>query len=141
MIVPDSLLQLIKAFEGLKLRAYLCPAGVWTIGYGSTGPDVGPGLIWTKEQATERMLRDAELHLSVAKRLCPSLDGDKLAAVADFSYNLGSTRLAGSTLRRRVNHLDYEGAAEQFEKWVFAGGVKLQGLLRRRKLEKILFLS
>jgi GH24 family phage-related lysozyme (muramidase) len=136
-----TLVQLIKAFEGLRLRSYLCPARVWTIGYGSTGKDIGPGLVWTAEQAEARMLKDASGYLSAARRLCPALSGDRLEAVADFAYNLGIARLAGSTLRRRINAGDIIGASEEFEKWVFAGGIKLNGLKLRRHAEKMAFLK
>jgi lysozyme len=64
-----------------------------------------------------------------------------LEAVADFAYNLGLARLAGSTLRRRLNNGDISGAAEEFEKWVFCGGTKLNGLVLRRKAEKLIFLK
>lgn len=137
----NTLVRLIKAFEGLRLRSYLCPAGVWTIGYGSTGKDIGYGLVWTVEQAEARMLKDASAYLAEARRLCPALSSDRLEAVADFAYNLGSVRLAGSTLRRRINAGDILGASEEFEKWVFAGGIKLNGLILRRRAEKLAFLK
>lgn len=137
----ESLVRLIKAFEGLRLRSYLCPAGIWTIGYGATGRDIGPGLVWTPQQAQERMLSDAARHLAGARRLCPGIAGERLEAVADFAYNLGLARLAGSTLRRRINNGDISGAAEEFEKWVFCGATKLNGLVLRRKAEKSIFLK
>ncbi len=134
-----NLLDIIRTFEGLRLRSYLCPAGVWTIGYGSTGPGIGPGLSWTIGQAEERLTRDASAFLSAAKTLCPTASGNRLEAIADFTYNLGATRLAGSTLRRKINMGDYGGASLEFEKWVFAGGRKLPGLIVRREAEKMLF--
>lgn len=137
----NDLIPLIRIFEGLRLKAYLCPAGVWTIGYGSTGPDIYKGLVWTKAQAETRMLSDADKYLSAARKLCPGLSGARLAAVADFAYNLGAARLAGSTLRRKVNAGDIEGAADQFPRWVFAGGIKLSGLILRRDAERNLFLK
>lgn len=140
-MVPDSLIRLITTFEGLRLRSYRCPAGVWTIGYGSTGKDIGPGLTWTEEQAKDRMVSDAFFYLRVAGRYCPSLTGDKLAAVADFAYNLGASRLASSTLRRKINSENFESAAEEFDKWVYCGGIKLPGLILRRHAEKVLFLG
>ena len=135
----EPLYKLITTFEGLRLRSYLCPAGVWTIGYGSTGPDIIPGLVWTKEQAVERMERDAGISYRASQKLCPALDEAKIPAIADFAYNLGTTRLAGSTLRRKINLGDLDGAANEFEKWVYCGGIKLNGLKIRRAAEKILF--
>lgn len=137
----ESLYELIRRYEGLRLRAYLCPAGVWTIGYGSTGADVGPGLAWTAQQAESRMRQDALLCFLTARALCPAATSGQAVALADFAYNLGSARLAGSTLRRRLNAGDVLGASQEFEKWVFAGGVKLPGLVLRRQAEQLIFLS
>jgi len=131
----ESLYALIRRFEGLRLKAYLCPAGVWTVGYGSTGPDVKPGVTWTKEQAEVRMQQDAEYFVSATHKLCPSQSGDNLSALADFAYNLGATRLAGSTLRRKINAGNVEGARVELRKWVRGGGRILPGLVLRRNTE------
>lgn len=127
--------DLIKRFEGLRLKAYFCPAGVVTLGYGSAGPDIKMGMIWTKEQAIDRMYVDAEVFLTGAKSLCPTLVGDRLDAVADFAYNLGLTRLKGSTLRRKLNAGDMAGARAELLKWVRGGGRILPGLVIRRAVE------
>lgn len=132
---PESLLELIRRFEGLRLRAYLCPAGVPTCGYGSTGPDVRLGVVWTLEQAEARMRADAAVHVAAARRYCPGLTGDAIAAIADFSYNLGAGRLAGSTLRKRINAGDLVGARAELGKWVRGGGRVLPGLVARRAAE------
>jgi GH24 family phage-related lysozyme (muramidase) len=87
------------------------------------------------------MLYDAKKYLGVAKTLCPKADGYRLEALASFAYNLGGTRLAGSTLRRHTNHGDFEKAAEEFNKWVYAGGVKLAGLVLRREVERSIFMK
>lgn len=135
VMVPDALLALIRRFEGLRLRAYLCPAGVLTCGYGSTGPDITRNTVWTKEQAEARMSSDAALFACSASRLCPGQVGDNLAALADFAYNLGATRLAGSTLRRKINAGDVDGAKAELRKWVRGGGKVLPGLVVRREAE------
>lgn len=132
---PPVLYQLVRRFEGLRLRAYLCPAGVWTCGYGSTGPDVTAGTEWTHAAATERMRADVQRFVAGTLRLCPGLEGNRLAAIADFAYNLGLTRLAGSTLRRKVNAGDWQGAAAELAKWVRGGGRILPGLVLRRQAE------
>lgn len=134
----ETLLGLIRRFEGLRLRAYFCPAGVLTCGYGSTGPDIKPDTIWTKEQAEARMSSDAAHFASATRKLCPGQAGDNLAALADFSYNLGATRLAGSTLRRKINAGDIEGAKAELRKWVRGGGRVLPGLVLRREAEAAL---
>lgn len=133
----NLLYDLIRRFEGLRLRAYLCPAGVWTCGYGSTGPDIKPGVTWTLDVAEKRMRQDAQAAAGAAIRLSPLLPqhGErKMAGISDFVYNLGATRYAGSTLRRRVNAGDWRGAQVEMRKWVYGGGVKLPGLVIRREV-------
>ena len=134
----ELLYALIRRFEGLRLKAYLCPAGVWTVGYGSTGPDIKPGVSWSKEKAEERMREQADGFDHAAKKLCPILwlsEPEKAAAIADFAYNLGATRLAGSTLRKKINAQDWPAAQRELRKWVYGGGVKLPGLVIRREVE------
>lgn len=131
----EALLELIRRFEGLRLKAYYCPAGVLTCGYGSTGPDITPTTSWTIEQAEARMAKDAAVHAAAAQKLCPGLQGDAHAALADFSYNLGAARLAGSTLRRKVNAGDWPAARDELRKWVRGGGRVLPGLVIRREAE------
>lgn len=130
--------MLIRRFEGLRLRAYTCPAGVLTCGYGSTGPDINPDTVWTKEQAEMRMSSDAALYLSATRKFCPGQADDNLAALADFAYNLGCTRLKGSTLRRKINAGDMAGARIELAKWVRGGGRILPGLVARRAAEAAL---
>lgn len=134
----ETLLALIRRFEGLRLQAYFCPAGVLTCGYGSTGPDIKPDTTWTKAQAEARMSSDAARFASATRKLCPGQVGDNLAALADFAYNLGATRLAGSTLRRKINAGDIEGAKAELRKWVRGGGKVLPGLVLRREAEAAL---
>jgi lysozyme len=136
--MPEVLLELIRRFEGLRLKAYLCPAGVPTIGYGSTGPDVKLGMTWPIEKAEARMAQDAAVHVAAARRYCPALEGAALGAIADFSYNLGATRLKSSTLRRKLNAGDMEGAKVELARWVRGGGRILPGLVIRRAAEAAL---
>lgn len=114
---------------------YLCPAGVWTCGWGSTGPDVIPGRAWTQEYADRRLDMDAARFVRVALVLCPRLSGDALCAIADFAYNLGLGRLKTSTLRRRLNAGDFVGARRELAKWTHGGGRVLPGLVLRRAAE------
>jgi len=132
MTAKEVVQSLVKRFEGLRLVSYLCPAGVWTNGYGSTGKDVIKGTVWTKEKAEERMQEDTNVHLIASKNLCPQIENEVHGAIADFSYNLGATRLAGSTLRKRINKQDWDGARYEIKKWIFGGGRKLPGLVIRR---------
>jgi lysozyme len=131
----QQLYILIRRFEGCKLKPYLCPAGVWTCGWGSTGADVFPGRAWTQEYADQRMAADALRFAMATQSLCPDLTGNALCAIADFAYNLGESRLRASTLRKKINAGDFAGAAVELRKWVNGGGRKLPGLVLRREAE------
>src|SRR5690348_15766832 len=133
-----ALYVLIKRFEGCKLMPYVCPAGVWTCGWGSTGPDVFPGRPWTQEYADKRMEMDAIKFARGTLAACPELQGEALCAIADFAYNLGLGRLQASTLRRKINAGDIEGAKVELNKWVRGGGKILPGLVLRRMTEAAL---
>lgn len=135
MDVYAALYILIRRFEGLRLRAYYCPAGVLTCGYGSTGRDIKPGTVWTKEYAEARMQQDALKFSRGTKLLCPSASGTQLCALADFAYNLGLGNLKSSTLRRKINAGDIEGAKKQIMRWNKGSGKVLAGLTKRRMLE------
>ncbi len=141
----EPLYDLIKKFEGLYLSTYLCPAGVFTIGYGSTGPDITPGLTWTKEQAESRMKSDVEKFVLGTIESCPILGTtgyeNALCAVADFAYNVGLGNLKSSTLKRVINAGDFEEAAKQLMRWNKAAGRVLPGLTRRRAAEASILLT
>lgn len=136
----ETLYALIKRFEGCRLMPYICPAGVWTCGFGSTGPDVIPGKPWAMEYAEKRLKRDVSKFVRATVLLCPGLSGESLCAIADFSYNLGIGRLKASTLRRKINAEDWEGAGQELSKWVYGGGRKLPGLVKRRDAERAILL-
>lgn len=129
-------------FEGISLTPYLCPAGVPTIGMGSTRHLNGNAVSLkdapiTEEYAYQLLTRDLNGCYMSALKLSPNLaaDDNRLAAIIDFIYNLGSSRYSASTLRRRVNTGDYQEAKEEIMKWVWGGGRKLPGLIRRRAAE------
>lgn len=134
------LYSLIRRFEGCRLTPYLCPAGVWTCGWGSTGPDVFPGRAWTQQYADERLASDAQKFAIATRALCPELAGESLCAIADFAYNLGVGRLKASTLRRKLNEGDWSAAAKELRKWVNGGGRPLKGLVIRRDAEAAVLL-
>ena len=132
-------LKIIKDAEGLRLNAYKCPAGIWTIGYGHTGPDVHPGLTITSERATELLAADlARFELAVSS-LCPVTTDNQFAALVSFAYNLGAGALKGSTLCRLHNEGRYVEAAAQFQRWNKAAGQVLPGLTKRRAAEAALY--
>lgn len=120
------------------MTPYICPAGVWTCGWGSTGFDVFPGQPWTQEHADRRLEQDALKFARGTLLACPALSGSALCAVADFAYNLGVGALRGSTLRKRVNAGDMYAAKKELAKWVRGGGKVLPGLVIRRAAEAAL---
>lgn len=127
--------ELVKGCEGLRLKAYICPAGIPTIGYGATGADIKLGMVWTIGQADSRLQSDLERFRRGVVQLCPNLKGYKLDAITSFSFNLGLGRLKASTLRRKLLEEDWEAAQNELRKWVWGGGKKLPGLIARRELE------
>lgn len=133
---------LIEEFEGCRLTAYQDSVGVWTIGYGHTGPDVHIALRITQAQADALLAEDlASFEKCVNDAVSHSITPNQFAALVSFAYNLGCQALRGSTLLHLLNQGDVSGAADQFQYWTHAGGVILPGLVRRRVAEKALFLK
>ncbi|HEX4064519.1 MAG TPA: lysozyme [Acidobacteriaceae bacterium] len=133
-------LALTEQFEGCRLNAYQDQVGVWTIGYGHTGPDVIAGLTITQAQAQAFLQADVASAADCVNRLVAvQLSQEEFDALVDFAFNLGSGALAGSTLLRLLNAGNFTAAAAEFEKWDRAGGVVVAGLLRRRTAETALF--
>jgi lysozyme len=133
-------LALTKAFEGLRLKAYQDVAGVWTVGYGHTGPDVSAGITITEAQAETLLLGDlAEAIACVNRAATVEISQCQFDALVDFCFNAGRGNFLNSTLLRKLNLGDVDGAAAQFELWVHAGGKVVAGLVRRRKAEAAMF--
>lgn len=146
MKISDDGMALIKRFEGLRLQAYQDSVGVWTIGYGWTQPvagrKIGAGMAINAATA-ERLLACgvAQFEQGVERRVTVPITQGQFDALVSFTYNLGLRALENSTLLRRLNAGDRQGAADQFGRWVNAGGVRLDGLVSRRAAERALFLS
>ena len=139
MQISKDGLDLIKQFEGLYLKAYRCPAGVPTIGYGHTA-GVAMGQTITQQQADDYLRRDVRrFERAVARLVTVPLTLGQFDALVSFSFNLGEGALAQSTLLRLLNAGDYAGAAAQFGRWNKAAGRVLPGLVRRRAAERALF--
>jgi GH24 family phage-related lysozyme (muramidase) len=135
-------LDLIKSFEGLHLKSYLCPAKVWTIGWGSTGSDIGPNMTWTQEQAEARLRADLEtFEKAIEAAISVPVTDNQFSAIVSLAYNVGINAVRKSTLLKLLNSKDYQGAADQFLRWNKAGGKELAGLTRRRNAERSLFLG
>jgi lysozyme len=141
MKISNDGLNLIKKYEGLKLEAYLCPANVWTIGYGHTGDDVEEGMEISEEEATDLLVEDLNRFEDVVNRVKSPLTQSMYDALVSFTYNVGGGAFLKSTLLRKLAVRDYVGAAEEFPKWNKGGGRVLNGLVRRRAEEKALFLK
>jgi lysozyme len=140
--VPQAAIDLAKRFEGFhrvpkhdpdRAHPYICPAGYWTIGYGRLCDPQHPPISKTDGEAY--LLKDLGIAMTATLRYCPVLATEpesRLAAIVDFTFNLGAGRLQTSTLRRRVNQRDWPGAASELRRWVYGGGKVLPGLVARR---------
>jgi lysozyme len=134
-------IDLIKSFEGCRLAAYRDDGGVWTIGWGHTGPDVREWLVWTQAQADAALERDTARAAAVVSAIGP-LPPDATAALTSLAYNIGVEAFEHSTLRRMVADGGVTGeAALQFAEWVLVGGQVNRGLVRRRAREMVVFLG
>ncbi|MCU6263604.1 lysozyme [Serratia ureilytica] len=146
MNISKSGIELIKRFEGLRLKAYQDSVGVWTIGYGWTQPidgkKVGPGM--QIDQATaDRLLKCGvvQYEQGVNQLVKVKITQGQFDALVSFAYNLGLRSLSTSTLLKKLNAGDKAGAADEFGKWANAGGKRLKGLVARRAAEREMFLS
>lgn len=132
-------IDLIKKFEGLKLYAYLCPANVWTIGYGTT-KDVKPGMTITEIEAENLLKRDLEKFENQVNSLNLPFNQNQFDAIVSFTYNLGFGNLKSSTLLKKATaNVNDDTIRIEFLKWVYAGGKKLEGLVKRRAAEHKLY--
>ena len=146
MSVSNKGVDLICEFEGKRLVAYDDGVGVWTIGFGTikypNGARVKKGDTCTLDQAKEYMRHDLiEFEHTVNSSVKVPLNQNQFDALVSLAYNIGSNAFKSSTLVKKLNTGDYQGAADQFNVWVNAGGKRMQGLVNRRDREKLLFLS
>lgn len=141
MIIGINGLKFIKQFEGLRLQAYKCPADRWTIGYGHTA-DVSANDVITEAQANSLLCQDvAESERAVNQYVHVPLTQSQFDALVSFVFNLGVGNFRTSTLLKKLNAGDDDGAAQEFGRWIHAGGKALPGLVRRREAERALFLK
>ena len=137
-------LALIKKFEGLRLDAYLCPAGVWTIGYGHTDaagpPRVVPGLKITASDANDILRRDLRKYeLAVDEAVIVFLLQHQFDALVSLCYNIGPPNFQRSSLVRKLNRGEYDAIPAEFMKWNKVRGKEVSGLTRRRRAEAALW--
>lgn len=143
MRVSEQGLALIKQFEGFAPRAYICPAGKQTIGYGHVvrAGDVFDGRI-TEEEATALLHEDIKrIEKNIGAMVKISLSQNQFDALVSFCYNVGTRAFERSTMLRRINENNLSLAATEFDRWVYVNGKTLGGLIKRRKAEKTLFLG
>lgn len=139
MKASEKAIALIAEYEGFRGSAYKCPAGIWTCGYGHT-LGVTAGVTCSKEQALAWLAEDvggAEKYVSALVKV--PLSQNQFDALVSFVFNLGAGSLKSSTMLRLINAGNYSQAANEFGKWVMAGGKTQPGLVRRRAAEKKMF--
>lgn len=145
MKIQSRGLQIIKEFESLKLKPYLCPAGIPTIGYGSTyyedGTKVTLNDLPITEQRADELLANIsdKFSIQVSKLLKVELNQNQFDALVSFSFNIGIGNLTTSTILKKINEKDFENASLEFAKWNKSGGKVLNGLITRREKERQLF--
>lgn len=149
--VPRAAIELAKRFEGFhrvakadpgRAHPYMCPAGYWTIGYGHLCDPTHPPI--TEDEAEAYLALDLQTALAATLRNCPVLTTEpegRLAAIVDFTFNLGVGRLQTSTLRRRINQRDWLASSNELRRWVHGGGKVLPGLIIRRAEESRLLMT
>ncbi len=134
----DKAKELIKKFEGCKLKAYKCPAGIWTIGYGHI-KGVTKGMEITQEEAEKMLDEDINEFAEQIKKLNLQLNENQFNAILSFAFNVGIGKFAGSTMCRLLRQKNYKDAGNEFYRWCYAGGKVLEGLKKRREAERELF--
>ena len=149
--VPRVAVELAKRFEGFhrapkadpdRAYPYICPAGFWTVGYGHLCDANHPPI--SELEAEVYLQHDLKTALSATLRYCPVLateSVERLAAVVDFTFNLGAGRLQASTLRRRINQRDWPASQRELRRWIYGAGKPLNGLVLRREAESNLLIQ
>lgn len=133
-------LDFIKGVEGVEYKAYQDTGGVWTIGVGHTGPDVFEGQIADKAQVMQWLADDVvEAEDAVNRLVKVPLSQSQFDALVSFVFNLGEGQFSRSTLLRKLNANDYDGARKEFKRWVYDNGRMLAGLVKRRYGEAEMF--
>jgi len=139
MNISQEGLSLIKKFEGCELEAYKCAAGVWTIGYGSI-KGVKQGDTITQEEADNLLLHEMDEYEGyINDAVNVDLNQNQFDALVSWVFNLGPSNLSSSTLLTRINNKDWKDVPNQIKRWNKAGGKVLEGLIRRREAEALLF--
>lgn len=141
MKTSDNGIELIKRFEGLRLKAYLCPAGKPTIGYGHT-KDVKLGDVITEEEAEQLLREDLIVVENEINRHNLNINQNQFDALVSFVYNVGQGNFERSTLLKKIKSNPNDlSIRNEFMRWIYADGKPLNGLKKRRKMEADLYFS
>lgn len=134
--MSDAGIRHLKEFEGLRTAAYKDVGGIWTIGWGHTGPDVTEGLVITQEKAEQLLRRDLrKFEDGVERALSAPAHQDEFDAMVSFAYNVGLNAFRTSTLLKHFNAGNHELAMAEFARWTKVGDKEVEGLRRRRRAE------
>jgi lysozyme len=140
--VPAAVLALcaplVAYYEGYVPHSYADPIGIPTACYGHTGPEVRLGQKYTRAECQALLEGDLAEAYAAVRRCIRSPNDHQAAALTSAAYNAGPAIVCGSTLQRKANAGDWAGACAQLDRWVYAGGIKLRGLVRRRAAERAL---
>jgi lysozyme len=134
-------LALVKSFEGCKLDSYRCPAGIATVGFGHTGPDVRIPMTITQERADELLENDLYRFENGVDAMLGTATDNQFSACVSLAFNIGLDAFRKSSVLKRHNRGDHKGAADAFLMWVKAAGRTLPGLVKRRSAERLLYLK
>jgi lysozyme len=157
-MISPKMRELLKHHEGVRYKPYRCPALLWTVGVGHVlYPEQGKlpmdqrmafplrqedNRIWAKEEVDALLVYDLKRFVTGVSKYCPTgLNQGRMDALVSFAFNLGNGTLQRSTLRMKHNRGDYQGASEEFLKYVKAGGKVLKGLVKRRNDERAFYLQ
>ena len=136
MTFSQDCIDLVKESEACSLKAYQDSVGIWTIGYGHTGPEVIAGTTWTESQALAQLAADLQTACEGMQALVTvPLTQGQVDALTDFTFNLGVGQLRHSTLLRKLNAGLIADAPKELLRWTLAGGKHLPGLMTRRQRE------
>ena len=142
MEISQNGIDLIKQFEGLRLEAYQCAAGVWTIGWGHTVSDVSKWRKITQDEAETLLKQDLIIHSNnILKLVKVPLNQNQFDALVSFEFNIGYGAFKQSTMLKFLNNNSFILASGQFDRWIYTNGNVIDGLKNRRKAEKELFLK
>ncbi len=127
---------LVAKYEGTVLRSYRDPVGIVTACTGHTGPELKIGQTYTRQQCEDMLYKDLAKHADALACVSQPLTDGQRAAFVSFAFNVGEGAFCGSTLVRKANAGDIDGACAELSRWIYAGGKQLPGLVKRRAAER-----